>query len=114
MTLPWEHVALLKYATGLNLDEKEMEKYARRTKLLVRAYNSILGERMKADDLQEQFFTGDYDKLVKMLEETNQLMGCSPEGIPTRKALEETGLEYVTRELERRRILPAPAAISAV
>ncbi|MBI4188579.1 MAG: aldehyde ferredoxin oxidoreductase C-terminal domain-containing protein, partial [Chloroflexi bacterium] len=114
LTLPWEHVALLSYATGLDLDEKQARQYARRTKLLVRAYNSILGETMRAEDLQGQFFTGDHDNLVKMLEETNKLMGCTPEGFPTREALEELDLDYVAEELERRGILPAPAAISAV
>ncbi|MDP3878981.1 MAG: aldehyde ferredoxin oxidoreductase N-terminal domain-containing protein [Dehalococcoidales bacterium] len=110
LTLPREQMALLAYATGLDLDENKMGEYARRTRLILRAYNSILGERMRASDLQEQFFSGDYDKLVKMLEETNRLMGCDPEGIPMREALAEAGLDFVAGELERRGIIPKAIA----
>ena len=102
----WDQVELVSYATGVDMDEKEVRKCARRARALVRAYNAILGERMKVDDLPEiiGFETVNRDNLSKLLEEANKEMGCNPEGIPTGEALEEIGLGYVAQELERREL----------
>ncbi|MBI2287593.1 MAG: hypothetical protein HYU83_01135 [Chloroflexi bacterium] len=112
----WDQIKLVLYATGLDMDEKEVRKCARRARALIRAYNAILGERTKVDDLPNVigFETVDHDKLSKVMEEANKEMGCNAEGFPTREALEELGLDYIAEELERREILPRPVSIAAV
>ena len=94
-------------------DEKEVKKCTRRAKALVRAYNAILGERNKLEDLPKiiGFENVDPNNVSKVMEEANKEMGCNAEGIPTREDLEEIGLNYVAEELERRGILPEPVGL---
>ncbi|MBI4188569.1 MAG: hypothetical protein HY529_05115 [Chloroflexi bacterium] len=111
-----DEVELVEYATGQDLNRTEVEKATRRARALIRSYNAILGERMRADDLPAKFFKGvgtippmSHDGLSKAIERANTMMGYNVEGVPTREALEEIGLDDIAQELERRGILPKPA-----
>ncbi|MBI2980142.1 MAG: aldehyde ferredoxin oxidoreductase C-terminal domain-containing protein [Chloroflexi bacterium] len=114
-----DQAQLALYATGMDTDEEGIKQCVRRARALIRAYNSILGERMTADDLPAKFFhdpagilpSVNRDDLSKAIEETNRIMGYTAEGIPTEKALHELGLDYVARELDRRGILPKPVSV---
>ncbi|MDP3879199.1 MAG: aldehyde ferredoxin oxidoreductase C-terminal domain-containing protein, partial [Dehalococcoidales bacterium] len=117
----WDEAELYSYATGVALDYAEVEKGTRRARALIRAYNAILGERMRADDLPAKFFAGigpipamSRDALSKAIDSANKAMGYNVEGIPTREALEEIGLDYVAEELEQRGILSQPVSTPAV
>ena len=114
----WDGAELLFYATGLDLDHAEVENAIRRARALIRAYNAILGERMRADDIPAKFFDGvgsipplNRDDLSKAVEKGNTSMGYNTEGIPTKEALEKIGLDYVAQELEKRGILPKPVSL---
>ncbi|MDP3878990.1 MAG: aldehyde ferredoxin oxidoreductase N-terminal domain-containing protein [Dehalococcoidales bacterium] len=109
-----DQAALFSYATGLELNDEEAKQCVRRVRAITRVYNVILGERMQAGDLPEQFLSRDRDKLGQLLEDTNRLMGYDAEGIPTAETLAGLGLEYAARELERRGILPQPVSTPAV
>ncbi|MDP3879350.1 MAG: aldehyde ferredoxin oxidoreductase N-terminal domain-containing protein [Dehalococcoidales bacterium] len=115
----WDVAELLLLATGMNADADSIEKGVRRVRALTRAYNAILGERQRADDLPARFFHDpagilppvNRDEISKAIAETNKAMGYTAEGIPTREALEEIDLDYVAEELERRGVLPQPVSV---
>ncbi|MBI2288336.1 MAG: hypothetical protein HYY41_03425 [Chloroflexi bacterium] len=112
----WDMPELISYATGVEMSHEDMEKGFRRARALIRAYNTILGERMRADDLPGKFFNGvgpippiSRDELSKRVAYGNELMGYTAEGIPTRESLEEIGLGDIAQELARRGLSPKPS-----
>jgi aldehyde:ferredoxin oxidoreductase len=109
-----DHIKLISCATGIEIDETEAMRIAKRIGMLIRAYNVILGIRRKDDKIPEKYFREippapyfklDHDKFNQMIDEYYKLRGWNSEGIPTKKTLGELNLEFVRLELERRRIL---------
>ena len=45
----WDEAALVSYSTGVDVDQEEIMRIGRRTGLLFKAYNVILGQRKKDD-----------------------------------------------------------------
>lgn len=112
-------VKLLSAATGMDIDEAEAVKIARRTRTLIQANNVRLGMRRKDDTIPEKLFWDeptprqqaiglgklDHDEFDKQLDRYYELGGWNREGIPTRQTLDALGLGYVREDLERRGIL---------
>lgn len=109
-----DHIDLISSATGMDIDETEAMKIAKRIGTLFRAYNVITGIRRKDDTVPEKYFREpppppysrlDHGKFNKMIDEYYKLRGWNSEGIPTKEELDRLGLDYVRRDLEQRGIL---------
>jgi len=105
---------LLSCVTGMDTDEVELTKIARRTVNLVRASKVRAGLKRKDDTVPKMFFqrtppppwqTLNPDKFNEWIDRFYEIRGWSSEGIPTKETLEELGLDYVSQDLERRGIL---------
>ncbi len=122
---------LLSYATGLDIDETELTRVAKRTQSLVRGYNVREGLRRKDDTVPEFYFhkkppahfthgvissSGPVKKTTegqvldrslfnKWIDRFYQLKGWNSDGILTKETLNELGLDYVRQDLEHRGIL---------
>ncbi|MBI4285356.1 MAG: aldehyde dehydrogenase [Chloroflexi bacterium] len=106
---------LLTAATGMDIDEAEATRIARRIVNLVRAYNVREGLRRKddIDSIPKHVFERnppapevklDRDVWNKLTDRFYEIRGWDKEGIPTRQTLTESGLDYVIEDLERRGI----------
>ena len=97
---------IISAATGLDIDDAELWKIARRNRNMVRANNILRGLRRKderpPDDHWKKRFP-DYES--KLQDEYYQFRGWNREGIPTKETLHELGLDFVGEEFERRGIL---------
>jgi aldehyde:ferredoxin oxidoreductase len=109
-----DHISLVSYATGLDLDLNKTMSIAKRIGALTRAYNVITGIRRKNDRVPEKyfritpkppFFKLDKDEFNKMISKYYNLRGWNSEGIPSSEELNSLGLEFVRRDLEQREIL---------
>ena len=105
---------LISCATGMDIDETEVTKIARRTIAHVRAYNVRTGMGRKDDTVPRMFSQRtprppvkklDPDTFNKWISRFYEIRGWNSEGIPTKETLEELGLDYVRQDLERRGIL---------
>jgi len=120
---------LISYATGLDIDEAELTRIAKRNISLIRSYNVREGLRRKDDAIPEYAFTKEPPEHFKILKNKNakkldrdlcnkqidrwyQLKGWDNDGIPTKETLKELGMDYVYQELERRGITAIPTPIS--
>jgi aldehyde:ferredoxin oxidoreductase len=106
---------LVSCVTGMELDEAGLTKIARRVVNLVRASNIRFGLTRKDDTVPKTFFEKtpdppmqklDPDTLSKYIDRFYELMGWTPEGVPTRETLEGLDLNYVSEDLERRGLIP--------
>jgi len=109
-----DHIKLISYGTGLELNEAEGMAIAKKIGTLIRAYNVILGIRRKDDKIPEKYFREappspyfklDRNKFNQMIDEYYKLRGWDSQGIPTKETLGELSLDFVKLELERRGIL---------
>jgi len=103
--------------TGMDIDETEATKIAKRIVNLVKAYHVREGLRRKDDTLPKHAFKGSisphtgkvdpaaFDQLIGRFYE---IRGWDSEGIPTKETLQELGLDYVSQDLERRGIFTTP------
>ena len=107
---------LLSAATGMEIDETEATRIAQRVINLVRAYNVREGFRRgdDFDSIPKHAFQravhpteGKLDpaEFNEMIDNYYEVRGWTHEGIPTKKTLEESGLDYVAQDLERRGVL---------
>lgn len=101
---------LISSITGIDIDEDELTRIARRVINLVRACNIRLGLERKDDSIPKLFFERtpfpplqklDPDKFDRHIDRFYEIRGWTREGIPTRKTLEELDLAYVSDGLER-------------
>jgi aldehyde:ferredoxin oxidoreductase len=104
---------LVSSATGIDFDEAELTKSAKRQTNLVRAYNRRLGLTEKDDIPPKIYFEQDpappHQKLTPEVFKTwrdryYEIMGWDKEGTPTKETLEKVGLGYVWEELKKRGI----------
>jgi aldehyde:ferredoxin oxidoreductase len=90
--------AMYQAATGK--DPVTLFKATERAYQVERAFNALLGITMK-DDIRHGTRRGDEDPIYHpgMLQEYYHYRGCSEDGLPTRKRLEEVGLSDVVKDL---------------
>jgi aldehyde:ferredoxin oxidoreductase len=109
-----DHIKLISYGTGIDIDETQAIKIAKRIGTLFRAYNNLLGLRRKDDRIPGKFFRDpppanfvqlEEGKYNKMIDEFYSLRGWNSEGIPTKETLQELNLDYVRRVFEQRGVL---------
>jgi aldehyde:ferredoxin oxidoreductase len=104
---------LVSYAAGIDVDEAEAMKIARRTITFDRAIQLREGMRGEDDTVPARLFSrreaGAYDNFThemfnKWLNHYYKVKGWNNEGIPTKETLDELGLDYVSEDLEQRGI----------
>ncbi|MBD3872667.1 MAG: aldehyde dehydrogenase [Acidobacteria bacterium] len=93
-------------ATGMELDEEELTKIAKRIRNLVRAFNIRRGmskedEKPPADHWKRRF----PELEEELLTEYYRFKGWNEQGIPTRESLHELSLDYVADDFLERGIL---------
>jgi len=104
---PEETVELVRAVTGWNVSLYELMKVGERRLNMMRVFNAREGLDRKADRLPKKFFkalqgtgpTGgtaiDPEKFEEALDLYYQLMGWTPDGIPTRAKMVDLGVEWV-------------------
>lgn len=106
-------VDLISAATGMQIDESELTRIARRVINLGRVYNLRAGLTRADDSLPERYFQipaspgkwkPDHTLFNKWVDRWYEIKGWDKYGIPTAGTLEEVGLDYVVPELEQRGI----------
>ncbi len=91
---------------GFDMDEEKLTLAAKRYRTLVRAVNIRRGMRRKDDKPPENHWKKRFPELEKELIDTYyKYKGWNEEGIPTKAALQDLGLDYVADEFIRRGIL---------
>ncbi len=102
---------LISYATGLEIDEPESMKIARRVGNLIRAYHVLSGLTRNEDTVPERFFRErptppklplDHGKFESLIDAYYEFRGWDPAGIPRKETLVGLGLNDVKEELQRR------------
>jgi len=90
---------------GIEMDEEKLTQAAKRYRTLVRAINIRRGMRRKDDAPPEDHWKKRFPELEKELLDTYyRYKGWNDQGIPTQKALNELGLDYVSEDFEKRGI----------
>jgi aldehyde:ferredoxin oxidoreductase len=113
---------LIEAATGVPFTVEDLEQCADRNRIIQRSFNHSLGLDRKDDYPPEHTFEHpltanlggqeikmvlDKQKYGEVLTEFYKLSGYDEKtGIPTRETLERLDLEFVAKDLEKRRILP--------
>jgi aldehyde:ferredoxin oxidoreductase len=104
---PPYHIHNLPYivsaATGLDIDEAELWKIARRNRNLVRAVNIRRGMRRADEKPPEDHWKRRFPEYeTQLLDEYYKYRGWDSEGIPTKETLHELDLDYVSEDFEKR------------
>ena len=90
---------------GIEMDETQLTMAARRYRTLVRAINIRRGMRRKDEKPPENHWKKRFPELEKeLLDAYYTLKGWNNDGIPTREALHELGLDYVNEDFRMRGI----------
>jgi aldehyde:ferredoxin oxidoreductase len=109
-----DHINLIRYALGIDLDEAAAMTIAKRTSTLTRAYNVITGIRRDDDTVSEKYFRDapeppqihlDRDKFDQMISRYYKLRGWTSDGIPAADELDRLDLGFVKNELQQKGIL---------
>ena len=109
-----DHISLIKYALGTELDEARAMTIAKRTGAITRAYNVMTGIRRKDDTVHEKYFSEapeppqtalNREKFDRMIDYYYELKGWTKDGIPSADELDRLDLGFVKRELKQRNIL---------
>ena len=91
--------------SGIEMDEEKLTLAAKRYRTLVRAINIRRGMRRKDDAPPANHWKKRFPELEKELLDTYyQYKGWNEQGIPTKEALNELGLDYVSEDFEKRGI----------
>ena len=92
---------------GIDMDEENLLKAAKRYRTLVRAINISRGMRRADEKPPENHWKKRFPELEKeLLDSYYTLKGWNDDGIPTRETLDDLGLGYVSDEFITRGILP--------
>jgi aldehyde:ferredoxin oxidoreductase len=91
------------YQAVTGRDTETLFKSAERAYQVERSYNALLGITKK-DDVRHGTKRGKQDPINQpgMLDEYYHYRGCSSEGLPTRKRLQEVGLSDVAEDLTKK------------
>jgi len=96
---------LISSGTGIDMDEDGLWQVARRNRNLVRAVNIRRGMRRKDEKPPEDHWRRRFPELeAKLLDTYYKFKGWNEQGIPTKEALHEMGLDYVYEDFEKRGI----------
>ena len=88
------------------MDEDKLTEAAKRYRTLVRAINIRRGMRRKDEKPPENHWKKRFPELEEnLLDGYYKLKGWNNEGIPTKEALDELGLDYVSKDFLERGIL---------
>jgi len=88
---------------GIDMDEEKLTQAAKRYRTLVRAINIRRGMRRKDDAPPANHWKKRFPELEKELLDTYyEYKGWNEQGIPTKEALHDLGLDYVYEDLEKR------------
>ena len=91
--------------SGIDMDEEKLTQAAKRYRTLVRAINIRRGMRRNDDAPPEDHWKKRFPELEKELLDTYyRYKGWNNQGIPTKEALNELGLNYVSEDFEKRGI----------
>ncbi len=92
---------------GIEMDEESLTQSAKRYRNLVRAINIRRGMRRKDEKPPENHWRKRFPDLEKELLDTYyKFKGWNDQGIPTKEALHDLGLDYVAEDFIKRGILP--------
>lgn len=95
-------------ATGLDIDKDKLWRIIKRNRTLIRANNVRRGLRREHDKPPEDHWKKRFPELeAQLLETYYHYKGWDSRGVPTKEALEDLGLDYVSQDLEKRGILQA-------
>ncbi len=96
----------ISFGAGIEMDEDKLTRAAMRYRMLVRAINIRRGMRRKDEKPPEDHWKKRFPELEKeLLDAYYKLKGWNNEGIPTKEALHELELDYVSEDFRRRGIL---------
>jgi aldehyde:ferredoxin oxidoreductase len=102
----WNIPQLISLAAGLDFDKDKLWKTFQRIRNLVRAVNVRKGLRRKDERPPEDHWAvRDEAFEQKLLDDYYDFKGWNSEGIPTKKTLDELGLNYVSEDFIKRGIL---------
>lgn len=94
---------IISSVTGLDIDEAEATKIARRTITLVRAYNIREGvKRDRVKDSMPSYIQPNRNQVERWIDRFYELNGRNKDGVPTAETLTELGLDDVRQDLEQR------------
>lgn len=97
---------LISSATGIDVDEAGLKQIYRRNRNLIRAINVRRGLRRADEKPPEDHWKKRFPELEeKLLDAYYTFKGWNQEGIPTKEALDELGLDYVSEDFLKRGIL---------
>jgi benzoyl-CoA reductase subunit BamB len=97
---------LISSGVGIEMDEARLMKTARRNRTLLRAVNVRRGLRRADEKPPEDHWKRRFPELeTQLLDEYYRFKGWDNDGIPTRAALEELDLGYVSEDFEKRWII---------
>nr|NJM04633.1 aldehyde dehydrogenase [Desulfobacula sp.] len=97
---------LISAATGMDLDEKSLQRLVNRSRNLHRAVNLMRGMTRADEKPPESHWKHRFPEYEEqLLTRYYNYKGWNDEGVPTRERLEELDLAYVADELEKRGIL---------
>jgi benzoyl-CoA reductase subunit BamB len=98
--------ALISAATGIDIDKDQLWKITTRNRTLLRAVNVRRGLRRADEKPPEDHWKKRFPELEeKLLDEYYKFKGWDKDGIPTKEALHELGLDYIAEDLEQRGII---------
>ena len=96
----------IELAAGFKMDKDKLWKAFQRIRTLVRAVNVRRGLRRKDErPPEDHWVVRDEEMEQKLLDDYYEFKGWNKEGIPTKKTLDELGLEFVSEDLVKRGIL---------
>ena len=97
---------IISSAVGIDIDEAELSKIARRNRTLIRAINIRRGMRKADEKPPEDHWKKRFPEYeAKLLDEYYKFKGWDNQGIPTKESLHELGMDYVSEDLEQRGII---------
>ena len=97
---------LISSATGIDMDEAELWKAAKRNRTLVRAVNIRRGMRRADEKPPEDHWKKRFPELeAQLLDAYYKFKGWNNQGIPTKETLHELSLDYVSEDFLQRGIL---------
>ena len=97
---------IISSAVGIDIDEAELSKIARRNRTLIRAINIRRGMRKADEKPPEDHWKKRFPEYeAKLLDEYYKFKGWDNQGIPTKESLQELDLAYVAEDFEQRGII---------
>lgn len=93
-------------ATGIEMDEEGLAKIYKRNRNLIRAFNVRRGLTRADEKPPEDHWRKRFPELEEqLLDAYYKFKGWNEQGIPTKEALHELGMDYISEDLEKRGIL---------